>query len=299
MQEHVLGNKNYSTDVKEMNGNAQIIEGVLQDEGGVGYVGVGYLFDKDGKVRKGLKVLNISKTADGRPTRLSTRQAVDSGDYPISQASVSGDQRQAGTGPRGLPGLRNRPEGQKIVEREGFFTIGAPPQGPERQEPEVIRDSPVGDRQRRGPVDEDRGRFKEAAIRGFFLANCRLWPSWSSPGYSSSSFTRHSRPSRRSRIREFLTGKNWDPTSPEKAEYGILSMIVEHAPRDRGSPCHRRSGRPRRRRLPLGRRPLDASGRSSSRSSRSWPASPRSSSDSWASSSSGPPSPRSSISATG
>ncbi|HOI45642.1 MAG TPA: substrate-binding domain-containing protein, partial [Candidatus Aminicenantes bacterium] len=65
MQEHVLGNKNYSPDVKEMNGNAQIIEGVLNDEGGVGYVGVGYLYDKDGRIRKGLKVLNISREAGG------------------------------------------------------------------------------------------------------------------------------------------------------------------------------------------------------------------------------------------
>ncbi len=53
MQEHVLGNKPYSMDVKEMNGNAQIIEGVIQDEGGVGYVGVGYLFESDGKLRAG------------------------------------------------------------------------------------------------------------------------------------------------------------------------------------------------------------------------------------------------------
>lgn len=27
-------------------------------------------------------------------------------------------------------------------------------------------------------------------------------------------------------IKEFFTGKNWDPTSPVKEEYGILSMIV-------------------------------------------------------------------------
>ena len=40
--EHVLGNKPYSTDMKEMNGNAQIIEGILQDEAAIGYVGVGY-----------------------------------------------------------------------------------------------------------------------------------------------------------------------------------------------------------------------------------------------------------------
>jgi phosphate transport system substrate-binding protein len=46
MQEHVLGNKSYSTDMKEMNGNAQIIEGVLADEAAIGYVGVGTSSDR-------------------------------------------------------------------------------------------------------------------------------------------------------------------------------------------------------------------------------------------------------------
>ena len=32
--------------MKEMNGNAQIIEGVIQDEAAIGYVGVGYVLDK-------------------------------------------------------------------------------------------------------------------------------------------------------------------------------------------------------------------------------------------------------------
>jgi len=41
--EHVLNNKNYSPEVKEMNGNAQIIESVTQDAAGIGYVGVGYV----------------------------------------------------------------------------------------------------------------------------------------------------------------------------------------------------------------------------------------------------------------
>jgi len=43
LQETALKNKNYSSDVKEMNGNAQIIEGVLSDEAAIGYVGVGYV----------------------------------------------------------------------------------------------------------------------------------------------------------------------------------------------------------------------------------------------------------------
>lgn len=126
MQEHVLGNKPYSADVKEMNGNAQIIEGVIQDQGGVGYVGVGYLFDKDGKVRPGLKILNISKSKDAPAFAPTDKKAVDSGDYPISRALF---QTTVGK-PKGIVADFIRfeigPEGQKIAEREGFYTVGGP-----------------------------------------------------------------------------------------------------------------------------------------------------------------------------
>jgi phosphate transport system substrate-binding protein len=125
MQEHVLGNKNYSTDMKEMNGNAQIIEGILQDEAGIGYVGVGYLYDKDGKIRKGLKVLNIAKDAQAQAYSPLDKAAVDSGNYPVARPLF-----QATNGkPNGVAAdfirFETGPEGQKIVEREGFFTIGA------------------------------------------------------------------------------------------------------------------------------------------------------------------------------
>ncbi len=125
LQEHVLGNKNYSPYMKEMNGNAQIIEGVLQDEAGIGYVGVGYVVEREtGKVRKGLKVLDISKDAKSEAYSPLNKEFVDSGKYPIARALYQST--------NGLPkgavldfikfeiGL----EGQKIVEREGFFIIG-------------------------------------------------------------------------------------------------------------------------------------------------------------------------------
>jgi phosphate transport system substrate-binding protein len=123
MQEHVLGNKNYSTDMKEMNGNAQIIESVIQDEGAVGYVGVGYLYDKDGKIRSGLKILNISKEPNGQAYSPLDKEAVDSKKYPVSRPLY-----QAVNGkPKGeiLKFLQweTGPEGQKIVEREGFYTV--------------------------------------------------------------------------------------------------------------------------------------------------------------------------------
>ena len=121
MQEHVLGNKNYSTDMKEMNGNAQIIEGVLQDEGGIGYVGVGYLFDKDGSVRKGIKVLKISDGA-GAFSPLD-KAAVDSGNYPVSRPLFQATNGMPGAAAAAFIRFEISDEGQKIVEREGFFPI--------------------------------------------------------------------------------------------------------------------------------------------------------------------------------
>jgi phosphate transport system substrate-binding protein len=124
MQEFVLGNKNYSADMKEMNGNAQIIEGLLQDEGAVGYVGVGYLYDENHQIRKGIKILKISKEPNGAGYLPTDKAAVDSGAYPISRPLFMATNGK----PKGdiAPFLTwvTGPEGQTIVEREGFFTIG-------------------------------------------------------------------------------------------------------------------------------------------------------------------------------
>jgi phosphate transport system substrate-binding protein len=125
MQEFVLGNKNYSADMKEMNGNAQIIEGILQDEGAVGYVGVGYLYDENHQIRKGIKVLKISKEPAGTGFLPTDKAAVDSGAYPISRPLfMATNGKPKGDVASFLTWILS-PEGQSIVEREGFFTIGA------------------------------------------------------------------------------------------------------------------------------------------------------------------------------
>jgi phosphate transport system substrate-binding protein len=124
MQEHVLGNKNYSTDMKEMNGNAQIIEGLLQDEGGIGYVGVGYLYDENHQIRKGIKVLKISKEPNGAGYLPTDKASVASGDYPVSRPLfMSTNGKPKGPVAAFIQWIVS-PEGQAIVEREGFFTIG-------------------------------------------------------------------------------------------------------------------------------------------------------------------------------
>ncbi len=124
MQEHVLGNKNYSLDMKEMNGNAQIIEGVIQDENGIGYVGVGYLFDQSGKVRKGLRVVNIAKDRNSPAYSPLDKAAVDSGKYPVARPLYQATNGKPGAALADFIRFETGPEGQKIVEREGFFTIG-------------------------------------------------------------------------------------------------------------------------------------------------------------------------------
>ena len=124
MQEHVLNNKNYSTDMKEMNGNAQIIEGIVQDEGGIGYVGVGYLYDKEGKIRKGLKILNIAKDAKSQAYSPLDKAAVDSGNYPVARPLYQATKGRPDVAAASFIAFETGPEGQKIVEREGFFTIG-------------------------------------------------------------------------------------------------------------------------------------------------------------------------------
>lgn len=123
VQEHVMGLKNYSTDMKEMNGNAQIIEGVIQDEGGIGYVGVGYLFDESGNIRKGIKVLKISN--GGAAFSPLDKASVDSGDYPVSRPLYQATNGKPSAAVAAFIQFEMSDEGQKIVEREGFFPISA------------------------------------------------------------------------------------------------------------------------------------------------------------------------------
>jgi len=124
MQEFVLGNKNYSPEMKEMNGTAQIIEGILKDEAGIGYAGVGYLFDASGKVRSDLKIVDINKEKGAPAFSPLDKKAVDSGDYPIARPLYQSTAGKPSPDVAKFLQFVTGPEGQKIVEKEGFFTIG-------------------------------------------------------------------------------------------------------------------------------------------------------------------------------
>ncbi|MDI6845199.1 MAG: phosphate ABC transporter substrate-binding protein [Candidatus Saccharicenans sp.] len=124
LQEHVLNNKNYSPDVKEMNGNAQIIEAVTQDAAGIGYVGVGYLYDKKGEVRKGIKVLKIKKDENAPAYSPLDKEAVYSARYAISRPLYQSTNGKPSPAVADFIRFVLSPEGQSIVEKEGFFKVG-------------------------------------------------------------------------------------------------------------------------------------------------------------------------------
>ncbi|MBE0616643.1 MAG: PstS family phosphate ABC transporter substrate-binding protein [Proteobacteria bacterium] len=123
-QEHVLGNKDYSTRMNQMNGNAQIVEAVRKDKSAAGYVGIGYVLGEDGVVLPGIRPLTILPAAGGAAVSPLDREAVKSGRYPLARALY---QYTNGV-PKGdvarFVAFELSPAGQKIAEEQGFYPVG-------------------------------------------------------------------------------------------------------------------------------------------------------------------------------
>jgi phosphate transport system substrate-binding protein len=60
---NILGIK-FSLDAREMNGNAQILEAIKADQSGIGYVGAGYVMNRNGSTNDQIKVLKIAHGKD-------------------------------------------------------------------------------------------------------------------------------------------------------------------------------------------------------------------------------------------
>lgn len=76
----------YSSKMLNMEGNEAIVDGVKGDVNGIGYVGVGYVKDKDNNVRSDIKVISVSKDAASEAISPLNKDAVKNGQYPISRA---------------------------------------------------------------------------------------------------------------------------------------------------------------------------------------------------------------------
>jgi phosphate transport system substrate-binding protein len=82
MEDVVKGD--YSPNMRNMEGNQAIIDAVSTDKSAIGYVGIGYLHDSEGKVYDGLTALKVAKNKDS--VYLSSLDISAIKTYPISRA---------------------------------------------------------------------------------------------------------------------------------------------------------------------------------------------------------------------
>jgi phosphate transport system substrate-binding protein len=108
----------YSQKMNRMNGNAQIVEAIKADAGGIGYVGVGYVKDATG-----LSIVEVASKKGGEYASPLDSAAVKSGLYPIARplnqyinGIPTGDTKK-------FLEYELSPAGQRIVVEEGFFPI--------------------------------------------------------------------------------------------------------------------------------------------------------------------------------
>lgn len=117
-QEHVLNKGDYSVKARRLASNSAIVQSVSEDAGAIGYVGLGYVAEAQGKV----KALAVKKTEDSQAV-LPSMATVKDQSYPISRGLLmytKGD--PAGNAQKYLQFVMS-PEGQAIVEEMGFVRL--------------------------------------------------------------------------------------------------------------------------------------------------------------------------------
>jgi phosphate transport system substrate-binding protein len=114
-QEHVLRKGDYSVKAHRLASTSAIVQSVSEDTNGIGYVGLGYLTEAQGKV----KALSVSKKADSAPVLPSVATVTD-GTYPVSRGLQMYTRNQPEGNVKVFMDFVKGAEGQKTVEELGF-----------------------------------------------------------------------------------------------------------------------------------------------------------------------------------
>ncbi|MCK8817774.1 PstS family phosphate ABC transporter substrate-binding protein [Natroniella sulfidigena] len=128
-RDNVLGD-DFSSDVRRMNGTAQIVEGVMNDEYAIGYGGIGYTVDEaSGEEEEGLNVINIAVDEDSEYATPLKPENVETGAYPIARPLFNYFNGQPDGAELDYIQFIVSDDGQEVVTRAGFYPIS-----PEYQE---------------------------------------------------------------------------------------------------------------------------------------------------------------------
>jgi phosphate transport system substrate-binding protein len=118
-KEAVLENGDYKDEVKEQPGSASVVQGVTEDQAGIGYSGIGYR-------TSGVHALPLSMMA-GQPFVEPTYENATSGEYPLSRylfvyVNKAPNQPLSPIVREFLKYVYSR-EGQRVVIKDGYFPM--------------------------------------------------------------------------------------------------------------------------------------------------------------------------------
>ena len=119
----------YSPRMRQMAGNAQIVEGVKSDKSGTGYVGLGYI-----KGAKGIKVLSIGKRENNKPLEYVSplifitpsepgQKGPEPMNYPLTRPLFQYTNGVPSGTARDFIKFELSGKGQEIVEKVGFLKV--------------------------------------------------------------------------------------------------------------------------------------------------------------------------------
>ncbi len=114
---------NFSREAKEMNGNAQIMEGVRMDRSGIGYVGAGYILDggDDGSV----KVLRITERVGEPAISPLDKKAITEGRYFFQRPLFQFIPQSSWEKVQPFIAFEQSAVGQELIRSSGYYTVEA------------------------------------------------------------------------------------------------------------------------------------------------------------------------------
>jgi len=122
VQEKILKGE-YSNQMKQMNGTAQILEAVKTDKSGIGYVGIGYILDKDGGLTEGIKVIAIKENETAPAVSPANIDAIIQGKYVVTRPLYQYTNGKPTGKLKEFIQFELSEQGQAIVQRNGYFPI--------------------------------------------------------------------------------------------------------------------------------------------------------------------------------
>ena len=120
-RERVLG-RDYAPALKQMNGNAQILEAVRADPNAIGFIGFGYLTNESGALRAGIKVVRLAAERGQAAVSPLDRAAVGAGLYPLTRPLFQFTDGAPTGKLRAFFEFEKSAAGQAIIAKNGYLT---------------------------------------------------------------------------------------------------------------------------------------------------------------------------------